>query len=165
MGRLVDDAAGFGQGGEIGHQTLTLARDGAAIVVNGRADKGAVDAVVAEIEGAGGRAMACQWATFPILPCRRVWQPKQRPSSAGSIFWSATPACVARRRSSTCRSTNGARSWRWPSMVRFLLGKAIVPQMVARGGGALRGALRHLYRMSARPIVVTSRRPSRASKA
>ena len=37
---------------------LTLAHDGAAIVVNGRADHEAVQSVVREIEGAGGRAIA-----------------------------------------------------------------------------------------------------------
>ena len=48
-----------GAGKNIGRTiALTLARDGAAVVVNGRHDKAAVDAVVAEIEGAGGRAMA-----------------------------------------------------------------------------------------------------------
>ena len=39
---------------------LTLARDGAAVLVNGRSDKAAVDAVVAEIKAAGGKALALQ---------------------------------------------------------------------------------------------------------
>jgi 3-oxoacyl-[acyl-carrier protein] reductase len=37
---------------------LTLAKDGAGVLVNGRSDKAAVDAVVAEIKAAGGKAVA-----------------------------------------------------------------------------------------------------------
>src|SRR5260370_16848558 len=37
---------------------LTLARDGATLLVNGRSDKAAVDAVVGEIAAAGGKAHA-----------------------------------------------------------------------------------------------------------
>jgi 3-hydroxybutyrate dehydrogenase len=48
-----------GAGKNIGRAiALALARDGASIVVNGRADKVAVDGVVREIEAAGGKAMA-----------------------------------------------------------------------------------------------------------
>src|SRR5687767_13264296 len=48
-----------GAGKNIGRAiALTLAKDGAAVVVNGRADTAAVDAVVREIEGAGGKALA-----------------------------------------------------------------------------------------------------------
>ena len=39
---------------------LTLARDGATIVVNGRSDSAAVESVVREIEGAGGKAMTAE---------------------------------------------------------------------------------------------------------
>ena len=49
-----------GAGRNIGRAiALRLARDGAAVAVNGRHDRAAVDAVVAEIAAAGGRAMAC----------------------------------------------------------------------------------------------------------
>src|SRR5262245_16423314 len=37
---------------------LTLAQAGAAVVINSRADRAAADAVVAEIEGKGGKALA-----------------------------------------------------------------------------------------------------------
>lgn len=46
-----------GAGKNIGREiALTLARDGAAVVVNGRSDQAAVDAVADEITSAGGRA-------------------------------------------------------------------------------------------------------------
>ena len=47
-----------GAGKNIGRAiALALARDGASLVVNGRADKAAVDGVVREIEAAGGKAL------------------------------------------------------------------------------------------------------------
>src|SRR6478752_497662 len=49
-----------GAGRNIGRAiALRLARDGAAVVVNGRADQAAVEAVAAEIRAVGGRAMTC----------------------------------------------------------------------------------------------------------
>jgi 3-oxoacyl-[acyl-carrier protein] reductase len=48
-----------GAGRNIGRAiALALAEAGAAVVVNGRADRGAVDAVVSEIESGGGKALA-----------------------------------------------------------------------------------------------------------
>jgi len=49
-----------GSGRNIGREiALACARAGAAVVVNGHRDVGALDAVVAEIGAAGGRAIAC----------------------------------------------------------------------------------------------------------
>src|SRR6478735_4427380 len=61
-----------GAGKNIGRTiALTLARDGAAIVVNGRSDKASVDAVVAEIEAAGGKALAAMGdVSDPAVPPR-----------------------------------------------------------------------------------------------
>src|SRR5689334_24261838 len=48
-----------GAGKNIGRGiALTLAKDGATVLVNGRADRAAVDAVVGEIVAAGGKAEA-----------------------------------------------------------------------------------------------------------
>ena len=48
-----------GAGRNIGRAiALHLARDGAAVVVNGRSDRAAIEAVAAEITTLGGRAMA-----------------------------------------------------------------------------------------------------------
>src|SRR5258708_36716853 len=61
-----------GAGKNIGRAiALALARDGAAIVVNGRADRTAVDGVVREIEAMGGKAVAAMGAASdPKVPLR-----------------------------------------------------------------------------------------------
>ncbi|HEV7544761.1 MAG TPA: SDR family NAD(P)-dependent oxidoreductase, partial [Reyranella sp.] len=61
-----------GAGKNIGRAiALALARDGASLVVNGRADKAAVDGVVREIEAAGGKAMAAMGdVADPAVPPR-----------------------------------------------------------------------------------------------
>jgi 3-oxoacyl-[acyl-carrier protein] reductase len=61
-----------GAGRNIGRAiALTLARDGASVLVNGRADKAAVDAVVGEIEAAGGKAVAAMGdVSNPQVPPR-----------------------------------------------------------------------------------------------
>ena len=65
---------------------LTLARDGAAIVVNGRADKAAVDGVVREIEAAGGKAMAAMGdVSDPAVAPRLAGEARRR--SAASTSW------------------------------------------------------------------------------
>ena len=49
-----------GAGKNIGRTiALDLAARGASLVVNGRSDRAAVDAVVAEINAAGGQAIGC----------------------------------------------------------------------------------------------------------
>src|SRR4051794_32801800 len=49
-----------GAGRNIGRAiALRLAQDGAAVVVNGRADQAAIEAVAAEIRALGGQAMTC----------------------------------------------------------------------------------------------------------
>jgi membrane protein len=85
-----------------------------------------------------------RWATSPIRPSRRS-SPGRPRRWAGSTSWSATPACAARPPSSTCRSRNGAEIMSVALDGAFLLGKAFVPQMVAKGkGGAVR---RHVGRV------------------
>ncbi len=125
-----------GAGKNIGRTiALTLARDGAAIVVNGRADKGAVDAVVAEIEGAGGRAMAAMGdVSDPAVPPRLA---AEAAAKFGGVDILVSNAGLRRQTSFLDMSFD---EWREIMAVAldgaFLLGKAIVPQMVARGGGA-----------------------------
>ena len=51
-----------GAGKNIGRAiALTLARDGATIIVNGRSDRAIVDSVVGEINAMGGQAGARAW--------------------------------------------------------------------------------------------------------
>jgi 3-oxoacyl-[acyl-carrier protein] reductase len=114
---------------------LALARDGAAIVVNGRADKAAVDAVVGEIGAAGGRAMAAMGdVSDPAVPPRLAAEAAAR---FGGVDILVSNAGLRRQTSFLDMSFD---EWREIMSVAldgaFLLGKAIVPQMMARGGGA-----------------------------
>ena len=125
-----------GAGKNIGREiALTLARDGAAIVVNGRSDRGAVDAVVAEIEAMGGQALAAMGdVADPAVPPRLAAEAAAR---FGGVDILVSNAGLRRQTSFLDMSFE---EWRQILSVAldgaFLLGKAIVPQMVARGGGA-----------------------------
>jgi 3-oxoacyl-[acyl-carrier protein] reductase len=66
---IVTGAAGEGMGRSI---ALTLAREGAKIVVNYRASEESAQAIVAHIEGHGGEAMPVQADVFEADGCRRL---------------------------------------------------------------------------------------------
>jgi NAD(P)-dependent dehydrogenase (short-subunit alcohol dehydrogenase family) len=66
---LVTGAAGGGMGRSI---ALTLAREGAAVVVNYRNSRESAAAIVAQIESAGGRAAAVQADVFTADGCRAL---------------------------------------------------------------------------------------------
>jgi len=75
-----------GAGKNIGRTiALDLARRGASVIVNGRHDHAVVDAVVAEVNAAGGQAIGCLADV----------------SDQPATYWSATPGCGGRRRSWT----------------------------------------------------------------
>lgn len=125
-----------GAGKNIGRAiALTLARDGAAIVVNGRSDKTAVEAVVGEIEAGGGRAIAALGdISDPAVPPRLAAQAAE---AFGGVDILVSNAGLRRQTSFLDMSYD---EWREIMSVAldgaFLLGKAIVPQMIERGGGA-----------------------------
>ncbi len=125
-----------GAGKNIGRTiALTLARDGASIVVNGRSDRAAVDAVVGEIEAAGGKAMAAMGdVSDPSVPPRLA---AEAAAKFGGVDILVSNAGLRRQTSFLDMSFE---EWREIMSVAldgaFMLGKAIVPQMVARGGGA-----------------------------
>ena len=125
-----------GAGKNIGRTiALTLARDGAALVINGRSDKASVDAVVAEIEAAGGKALAAMGdVSDPSVPPRLA---AEAAAKFGGVDILVSNAGLRRQTSFLDMSFD---EWREIMSVAldgaFLLGKAIVPQMVARGGGA-----------------------------
>lgn len=125
-----------GAGRNIGRGiALTLARDGAAIVVNGRADKAAVDGVVGEIEAMGGKAIAAMGdVSDPAVPPRLA---AEAAAAFGGVDILVSNAGLRRQTSFLDMSFE---EWREILSVAldgaFLLGKAIIPQMVARGGGA-----------------------------
>jgi 3-oxoacyl-[acyl-carrier protein] reductase len=125
-----------GAGKNIGRAiALSLAADGASVVVNGRADRAAVDDVVAEIGRAGGRAVAAMGdVSDPEVPARLA---KQAAEAFGGVDILVSNAGLRRQTSFLDMSFE---EWRGILSVAldgaFLLGKAVVPQMVARGGGA-----------------------------
>ncbi|MBX3497926.1 MAG: SDR family oxidoreductase [Alphaproteobacteria bacterium] len=125
-----------GAGKNIGRAiALKLAADGAAIVVNGRSDRPIVDAVVGEITAAGGKAMA---AMGDVSDARAVEQ-----MMAGVIAQMGGLDIVvsnAGLRRQTPFLDMQLAEWREILSVAldgaFILAKATVPSMIARGGGA-----------------------------
>lgn len=125
-----------GAGKNIGRTiALTLAQDGAAIVVNGRSDKAAVEGVVAEIVKTGGKAIAAMGdVSDPAVPPRLA---EEAAKAFGGVDILVSNAGLRKQTSFLDMSFD---EWRGILSVAldgaFLLGKAIVPQMVKRGGGA-----------------------------
>ena len=125
-----------GAGKNIGRTiALTLAQDGASIVVNGRSDKAAVDGVVAEIVKAGGKAIAAMGdVSDPAVPPRLA---EEAAKAFGGVDILVSNAGL---RKQTAFLDMSFDEWRGIMSVAldgaFLLGKAVVPQMVKRGGGA-----------------------------
>jgi 3-oxoacyl-[acyl-carrier protein] reductase len=126
-----------GAGKNIGRAiALRLAQDGAAVAVNGRSDRAAVDAVVAEIAAAGGRAVAAMGD---------VAQPETVEGMVGRAADALGGLDVIVSNAGLRRQTPLAKmsfaEWREILSVAldgaFLLTKAAVPRMIARGGGAI----------------------------
>jgi len=123
-----------GAGKNIGRGiALTLARDGAAVLVNGRADKAAVEAVVAEITAAGGKA----WPAMGDVSDPTVTpQLAEQGKALGGVDILVSNAGLRRQTSFLDMSYE---EWREIMSVAldgaFLLGKAFIPQMVAKGKG------------------------------
>src|SRR5512146_994013 len=123
-----------GAGRNIGRAiALALARDGATVIVNGRSDKRAVEAVVGEIAAAGGKAMAAIGdVSDPAVPPRLA----AKGGKLGGIDILVSNAGLRRQTSFLDMSFE---EWREIMSVAldgaFLLGKAFVPQMVAKGKG------------------------------
>jgi 3-oxoacyl-[acyl-carrier protein] reductase len=128
-----------GAGKNIGRGiALALARDGAALVVNGRADRAAVDSVVREIEAAGGKAMAAMGDVSDAAVAPRL--AAEAAARFGGVDILVSNAGLRRQTSFLDMSFD---EWREIMSVAldgaFLLAKAVAPQMVARGGGAIVG--------------------------
>lgn len=124
-----------GAGKNIGRAiALVLARDGATILVNGRADKAAVDGVVGEIKAAGGNAVAAMGdVSDPGVAPRLAAEAEKQ---FGGVDILVSNAGLRRQTSFLDMSYE---EWREILSVAldgaFLLGKAFVPQMVAKGQG------------------------------
>jgi len=125
-----------GAGKNIGRAVaLKLAADGAAIAVNGRADRAIVDAVVGEIKATGGKAMA---AMGDVTDARAVEQMTAGViADLGGIDIVVSNAGLRRQ---TSFLDMQLQEWREILSVAldgaFILAKATVPSMISRGGGA-----------------------------
>jgi 3-oxoacyl-[acyl-carrier protein] reductase len=123
-----------GAGKNIGRAiALTLARDGATVLVNGRSDQAAVESVVQEIVAAGGKAQAAMGdVSDPAIAPKLAKQAE----ALGGIDILVSNAGLRRQTSFLDMSFE---EWREIMSVAldgaFLLGKAFVPQMVAKGQG------------------------------
>lgn len=126
-----------GAGKNIGRAiALTLARDGATVVVNGRSDATAIEGVAEEIRAAGGQASA-MLADVSVEQdvtglANRV---AERHGGVDILI------CNAGLRRQTAFLDMPYAEWREILSVAldgaFLLSRAFAPQMVARGGGSI----------------------------
>jgi 3-oxoacyl-[acyl-carrier protein] reductase len=125
-----------GAGKNIGRAVaLALARDGAAVLVNGRADRALVDGVVGEIQATGGKAMGY---VADVTDPRAVGQMVE--AAVGALGGLDIVVSNAGLRRQTPFLDMGLAEWREILSVAldgaFVLAKATVPQLMHRGGGA-----------------------------
>jgi 3-oxoacyl-[acyl-carrier protein] reductase len=126
-----------GAGRNIGRATaLHLARDGAAIVVNGRSDAALLDDVVREIEALGGTAMRhLADVSDPVAVEGMVAEADARFGGIDILVCNAG----LRRQTPFLEMTLG--EWREILSVAldgaFILSRAVVPGMIRRDGGAI----------------------------
>lgn len=128
-----------GSGKNIGRTiALDLARRGASIVVNGRADKAAVDSVVAEINAMGRQAIGCLADISVEADANRL--AADAVAAFGGIDILVTNAGLRRQ---TPFLDMSFAEWREILSVAldgaFLAARAAVPHMIPRGGGAIVG--------------------------
>jgi 3-oxoacyl-[acyl-carrier protein] reductase len=128
-----------GAGKNIGRAiALNLARDGAAVVVNGRTDQAAVEAVAAEIRAAGGTAIAHladvrDEAGVAAMVARAEAELGGIDIAVANAGWRRqTPfleISLADWREILSVALDGA----------FILSRAVIPSMIRRGGGSIIG--------------------------
>lgn len=126
-----------GAGKNIGRAiALDLAARGASIVVNGRADRAAVDAVVGEITASGGNAIAAMADVSDEGATARMVDAAV--AAFGGLDVVVSNAGLRRQ---TPFLEMGLAEWREIMSVAldgaFILARAAVPHMIPRGGGAI----------------------------
>lgn len=128
-----------GSGKNIGKAIAqALAADGAAVVVNGRGDRPIIEATAREIRDAGGTAMAY---------LADVSKPEQVAAMVAAAVGEFGGVDIAVGNAGLRRQTSflqmGLEEWREILSVAldgaFILAKAVVPEMVKRGGGSFVG--------------------------
>jgi 3-oxoacyl-[acyl-carrier protein] reductase len=126
-----------GAGKNIGRTiALDLAARGASLVINGRSDQGAIDAVVAEINAAGGQAIGYR------ADVSNEAQTQAMVAAAVAAFGGIDVLVSnAGLRRQTPFLEMGLAEWREILSVAldgaFILCRAAVPHMLGRGGGAI----------------------------
>jgi len=128
-----------GAGNNIGRAiALGLAEDGAAVMVNGRSDRFAIDDVAGEIRSAGGTALPLLADVSDDLAVAAMIE--QTVAELGGVDIVVSNAGLRRQ---TPFQEMAYAEWREILSVAldgaFLLARAAVPYMVARGGGAFVG--------------------------
>ncbi|MBV8393799.1 MAG: SDR family oxidoreductase [Alphaproteobacteria bacterium] len=123
-----------GAGKNIGRAiALMLAGDGATVLVNGRGDRAAVDATVVDIEKAGGKAQAAMGDISDPAVAPRLAAQAEKLGGADILVSNAG------LRRQTPILNMSFEEWREVLSVAldgaFLLGRAFLPQMVAKGKG------------------------------
>jgi 3-oxoacyl-[acyl-carrier protein] reductase len=126
-----------GAGKNIGRTiALDLAANGAFLVVNGRSDRGAVDAVVAEINAAGGQAIGCMADVADPVQVQAMIETAV--AAFGGLDILVSNAGLRRQTSFLEMSL---AEWREILSVAldgaFILCHAAVPHMLGRGSGAI----------------------------
>lgn len=128
-----------GAGRNIGRAiALSLARDGAAVVVNGRSDRAAIEAVAEEIRALGGEAMAALAdVSDPAAVAAMIAEVRAR---FGGLDILVSNAGLRRQ---TPFLQMSLAEWREILSVAldgaFILSQAAVPLMIGRGGGSIIG--------------------------
>jgi 3-oxoacyl-[acyl-carrier protein] reductase len=126
-----------GSGKNIGRTiALDLAQRGASVVVNGRSDRSLVDAVAAEINTAGGRAIGCMADVTD--PAAIQWMVDETVAAFGGIDILVSNAGLRRQ---TPFLEMALAEWREILSVAldgaFILARAAVPHIIGRGGGTI----------------------------
>jgi 3-oxoacyl-[acyl-carrier protein] reductase len=126
-----------GSGKNIGRRiALDLAERGASLVVNGRGDRAAIDAVVAEINAAGGQAIGCLADVSDEAAVAAMMADAK--AAFGGLDIVVSNAGLRRQ---TKFLEMSFAEWREILSVAldgaFLLCRAAVPLMLGRGGGAI----------------------------
>lgn len=128
-----------GAGKNIGRAiALRLARDGAAVVVNGRSDQAAIETISGEITAMGGRAVA---HLADVSDQRAVARMVESAAAAFGGIDIAVSNAGLRRQTPFLDISLG--EWREILSVAldgaFILAQAVVPHMIRRGGGSIVG--------------------------
>lgn len=126
-----------GAGRNIGRAiALHLARDGASIAVNGRADRAAVDGVVGEINALGGQAVGVMGDVAVPADAARIVA--EAAAALGGIDILVSNAGLRRQTPFLQMSWEEWQEIRGVALDgAFLLAKAAIPHMIARGGGSV----------------------------